>query len=37
MATQGAHLRAQRLFQRFGGQVADIALWYHRWLTPPAR
>jgi dTDP-4-amino-4,6-dideoxy-D-galactose acyltransferase len=32
LITQGANVRAQRLFQQFGGRITGIALWYHRWL-----
>jgi GNAT superfamily N-acetyltransferase len=35
LVTQGTHIRAQRLFQQFGGRIASIALWYHRWLPLP--
>jgi len=34
LVTQGTNLRAQRLFQRMGGRITNMALWYHRWLTP---
>jgi ribosomal protein S18 acetylase RimI-like enzyme len=34
LVTQGTNLRGQRLFQRLGGRITSMALWYHRWLTP---
>jgi len=34
LITQGANVRAQRLFQQFGGHITRMSLWYHRWLPP---
>jgi dTDP-4-amino-4,6-dideoxy-D-galactose acyltransferase len=34
LVTQGANIQSQRLFQRLGGRIASMGLWYHRWLTP---
>jgi dTDP-4-amino-4,6-dideoxy-D-galactose acyltransferase len=34
LVTQGANLTAQRIFRRFGARIANVALYYHRWLPP---
>jgi dTDP-4-amino-4,6-dideoxy-D-galactose acyltransferase len=32
--TQGANIQSQRLFQRIGGRMTSMGLWYHQWLKP---
>lgn len=32
VVTQGRNLVAQRLYQRFGFQLASVEVWYHRWF-----